>query len=479
MPREDWTLLVSLAVALIEVVAILVALRAIMTARTSQGAIAWSVALVSFPYVSLPLYALFGRNRFQGYVLARRRGNLKIHHLVSELERNFPPALHARLDTERYPFNALERLARIPFINTNRVDLLVNGEATFDAIFDALSSARRYVLIQFYIVRDDRIGQRLQQALADCAARGVRVYFLYDAIGSYELPTRYIERLQQSGVAAYAFNSRRERRNRFQINFRNHRKIVVVDGERALLGGLNVGDEYLGRDRKLSPWRDTHIDITGPSALAVQMAFLEDWHWAAGEVPELDWQAPTAVTDDAAVLIIPSGPADEQETGSLLFTQMIGMARKRLWIVSPYFVPDSAVMNALKLAVLRGVDVRIMVPKKSDNTMVRLAMQSYVLDALRAGIGVFRYTNGFLHQKVALIDDEIATVGTSNLDNRSLRLNFEITAMIVSHEFAQDVQAMLGQDFGHCEPIGLDELMARRLPMRILSRVARLFSPVL
>jgi cardiolipin synthase len=476
---ENWGTLLSIGVILVEIVAIGVAIRAIMTVRTSQGAIAWAVALVSFPYLSLPLYFFFGRNRFHGYVLSRRAGDLRIHHITRELARDFPA--HFRTDLTHRPsdFVALEKLAKTPFTNANHSRLLIDGEATFDAIFEALDQAREYVLIQFFIVHDDGLGQRLHRALAACAQRGVRVYFLIDAIGSHDLPDHYAHSLREHGVQVAAFNARSDRRSRFQINFRNHRKIVVVDGEQAFLGGHNVGDEYLGLDRKLSPWRDTHVALRGPAVLGAQLAFMEDWHWVTGEVPTMSWEVEAPQDANQDVLIVPTGPADEQETGSLLFAQLINMARRRLWIVSPYFVPDQSVTAALQLAALRGVDVRILIPRNPDHRLVHLAAQAYFPAAIRDGIGIYRYRKGFLHQKVALVDDEVSAIGTANLDNRSLRLNFEVTAITVCPRFAQDVERMLEADFVLADRVTAETVSRQRLPARVAFQVARLFAPIL
>jgi len=475
----SWGLLASIGYALIEIIAIITAVRAIMTVRTSQGAVAWSVALVSFPFLSLPLYFLFGRNRFQGYVHARRAGDLRINHIARDLARDFPPEYRADLGGEGTAFRALERLARTPFTRANHLQLLIDGEPTFDAIFHALREAKTYVLAQFFIVRNDGLGQRFKQALADCSARGVRVYFLYDAIGSRELPERYVESLRELGIEVEAFNAGTDRRSRLHINFRNHRKILVIDGEQAFVGGHNVGDEYLGLDPTLTPWRDTHVALRGPAVLAAQLAFVEDWHWVTGVVPTLDWAARPAADGDQPVLVVPTGPADEQETGSLLFTQLINMARRRLWIVSPYFVPDSSVMNALRLAVLRGVEVRILAPRNPDNRLVNLAARAYYADAVPAGIRVHLHERGFLHQKVTLVDDRISVIGTSNLDNRSLRLNFEVTVISACPRFAGEVEAMLDEDFTVSTPLDAQTVRSVRLPARIAHRVARLFAPVL
>lgn len=476
---DNWGTILSVSVVLIEITAILVAIRAIMTVRTSQGAIAWTVALISFPYVSLPLYFFFGRNRFHGYVLSRRAGDLRIHHITRELARDFPAELRSDLRHRPSDFLALENLAKTPFTNANHVRLLIDGEATFDAIFRALEEAREYVLIQFFIVHDDTLGKRLHQALSSCAQRGVRVYFLIDAIGSHELPDEYGESLREQGVEVAAFNARSDRRSRFQINFRNHRKIVVIDGREAFLGGHNVGDEYLGNHPRLTPWRDTHIALRGPAVLGAQLAFMEDWHWVTGNIPTLNWAVEKPQTANQDVLIVPTGPADEQETGSLLFAQLINMARKRLWIVSPYFVPDAAVTSALQLAALRGVDVRILIPRNPDHRLVHLAAQAYFPMATRAGLGIYRYRQGFLHQKVALVDDEVSAVGTANLDNRSLRLNFEVTAITVCPRFAQEVETMLERDFAMADPVTAETVAAQKMPARVLFRIAHLFAPIL
>lgn len=476
---ENWGTLLSIGVVLIEIVAIAVAIRAIMTVRTSQGAIAWAVALISFPYVSLVLYFLFGRNRFHGYVLARRAGDLRIHHITRELARHFPP--HFRSDLTHRPgdFVALENLAKTPFTNSNHVRLLIDGESTFDAIFGALEQARDYVLVQFFIVHDDALGKRLHQALVTCAQRGVRVYFMIDAIGSHDLPDVFTDSLREQGVEVTAFNARSDRRSRFQINFRNHRKIVVIDGQQAFVGGHNVGDEYLGHHPKLTPWRDTHVAMRGPAVLGAQLAFMEDWHWVTGEVPDMNWEVESPQEANQDVLVVPTGPADEQETGSLLFAQLINMARRRLWIVSPYFVPDQSVTAALQLAALRGVDVRILIPRNPDHRLVHLAAQAYFPGAIRAGIGLYRYRKGFLHQKVALIDDEVSAVGTANLDNRSLRLNFEVTAITVCPRFAKQVETMLEADFQLADPVTAETVANQSFPARVIYQVARLFAPIL
>ncbi len=259
-----------------------------------------------------------------------------------------------------------EQIARIPYLTGNEVELLVDGHETFDNIFAGIEAAKEYILVQFFIVKDDEIGRDLHKRLVAKAKEGVRVYFLYDEVGSNSLTKTYINELREAGAQILDFHTRKGPGNRFQINFRNHRKIVVVDGHTAWVGGHNVGDEYMGQDPEFGNWRDTHVRVTGPAALAVQLTFLEDWYWATGKTPEFGWAPHLPEGEGKDVLIFPTGPADRLESATLMFLSGINLASERIWIASPYFVPDESLMNALHLAALRGVDVRIIIPDKAE-----------------------------------------------------------------------------------------------------------------
>jgi len=266
---------------------------------------------------------------------------------------------------------------------------------------------------------------------------------------------------------------------RLQVNFRNHRKLLVCDGEVGFVGGINLGDEYLGADDDAEPWRDTHCRIRGPAVQGLQLAWLEDWNWASERSPDLNWTPASVPGGDQEVLILPMGPADTYETGSLFFLNCINNARSRLWIASPYFVPDFQILNALQLAALRGVDVRILIPEKSDSRMIGLAAYSYLVQASRAGIAIYRYQPGFMHQKVILVDDRYTAVGTANLDNRSMRLNFEITAINTSGKFVEEVYTMLTEDFKQAHLMDERDYRDRSLAFRITCRAIRLAAPLL
>ena len=454
------------------------AVRALFSTRSSQGAIAWIMGLVIFPYVTVPLYWIFGRDRFLGYVTARRGGSPEL-----EAARTCFECVRADLSShgpESAPtLRVLERLAGMPFTRGNNVTLLKDGLGTFPAIFEAIAQAEKYVLVQFYIIHDDGMGRELKDSLTAKARQGLSVKLLYDAIGSHALPEAFVRDLEQAGVEVRAFNTTKRWRNRLQLNFRNHRKIVVADGHTAFVGGLNVGDEYMGRNRRFGSWRDTHLRCEGPAATAVQLAFVEDWYWAKGKVPALNWEAAPSPDGHTDVLALPSGPADQLETYSLAFIQCAKAATKRLWIVSPYFVPDKEITCALQLAALRGVDVRVMLPLKPDHRLVHLASFSYFPELERLGVKFYRYKPGFLHQKVVLVDNSIASVGTANCDNRSFRLNFEITMIMADQTFASQVESMLLTDFAHCERATAKDYDERWFGFKAAVKLCRLLSPIL
>jgi cardiolipin synthase len=366
----------------------------------------------------------------------------------------------------------------MPCLANNEVKLLVNGDETFSAIFAAISKAKQAVLVQFFIIHDDDLGKRLQALLLEKAAEGVSIHVLYDRIGSHALPASYSEKLRAGGVQIKAFATRSGWLNRFQINFRNHRKIVVVDGEIGFVGGHNVGDEYLGLKPPLAPWRDTHVAVVGPVVACLQESFAEDWFWATRELPPLI--LPESYPEDGVLCqLLASGPADPQETCSLFFVESIHAANERVWITTPYFIPDEAVFAALRLAVLRGVDVRILLPSRPDHKVVYAASSLFAFEAVRAGVKMFRYGPGFLHQKVVLVDDEITAIGSANMDNRSFRLNFEIMLLTVDKAFTSQVESMLLDDFAQSREIDVRDSKETHRLQKLGMRVARLISPIL
>ena len=467
-------------IGLIHLLGLVAAVHAVLTVRTAQGSIAWALSLMFVPYLTLIPYLVFGRRTFDAYIQARRQANQEMHTAIADL--NWRPwveeALAARNSQAYASLRAMPKLGRMPCLANNQVALLINGKETFDAIFAAIREAKQIVLVQFFIIHDDKIGRALQALLLEKARQGVQVYVLYDSVGSHSLPRHYSTALREGGVQIKAFATRSGLFNRFQVNFRNHRKIVVVDGIKGFIGGHNVGDEYLGGNPELSPWRDTHVAISGPVIACLQESFAEDWFWASRELPPLI--LPETYEDDGVLCqLLASGPADAQETCSLFFVEAIHAANERVWITTPYFIPDEAVFAALRLAVLRGVDVRILLPSRPDHKIVYAASSLFAFQAVRAGVRMFRYGPGFLHQKVVLVDHEISAIGSANMDNRSFRLNFEVMLLTVDSEFATQVETMLEADFAVSRELTVEDSRETNRLIKLGMRVARLISPIL
>ncbi|WP_170760028.1 cardiolipin synthase [Ruegeria lacuscaerulensis] len=469
-----WTLLVSALVFSLYVTAVVFSIRAAQTARTPQGAVGWVVFLISAPFFGVPLYLFLGHHRFRGYRIARKHSERVVEGIKTFADFSKPDPDSMAINPR--PF---EVLAHLPVSRGNGAELLIDGQATFDAIFQAIDAAQNYILIQFYIVRDDTLGKQLQAKLIAAAERGVSVRFMTDSVGSYGLPTAYLDALRAAGIEIANPRDRRGPQNRFQLNYRNHRKTVIIDGETGFIGGHNVGVEYLGQDSFFGHWRDTHIQMTGHVVRQLQLIFAEDWHWAHDEdlIDQLDW-AGTESDQDMNALLVATGPGDETETGAMMFFAAITEAKERLWIASPYFVPDIDIMTALQHAALRGVDVRILVPEVIDHRLPWLAAFAYFDEVRDCGARVFRYTDGFMHQKVFVVDDTLAAVGTTNLDNRSFRLNFEAMALFFDPRAADAVDKMLRADFESSYELK-KKLPEQPAYIRFGSPLARLFAPIL
>ena len=467
-----------LAASFFYILGIISAVHAVMNTRTSQGAIAWALSLITLPVIAVPAYWVFGRRKFEGYVLARKASPDVTEQIPERLKETLAPYISDYGDSHPAT-RAAERLARVALMNGNDCELLIDGEATFESIFKGIDEAEDYILVQFYIVHADGLGKELKSRLIKKADQGIRVYFLYDELGSLGLPASYIDELRQAGVQITSFNTRKGKHNRFQLNFRNHRKVVVVDGKVTWIGGHNVGDEYLGKDPKIGRWRDTHVKITGPAALAAQVSFIEDYQWAMNELPPLTWIPTASPKGNIPVLIVPTGPADKAETAMLMFVHIINSARQRIWISSPYFVPDESVMSALTLARLRGLDVRILIPEMPDNKLMYFAAYDYFDELSECGIEFYRYQDGFIHEKVMLVDNALSAIGTANFDNRSFRLNFEITALIGDQAFASNVEHMFNDGFAVSRQMQPGDYDAKPFWFKLAVRVCRLMSPVL
>lgn len=487
--------LVTLGLVLLYGLALLNCVRVLGDRVSSGAAIAWILINVTLPMIGVPLYLLVGNYRIRGYVKRHKAGVKAIEQVDPSIY--LPPPVNPEIlpDPLRdrvQSFKTLFDSFNDPLFDQQlgACDLLIDGKSTFEAIFAAIANAKHYILVQYYIVRSDRLGLELQRLLIEKARAGIPVYLLYDDMGSFWLSRHYINALRAAGVRVARFLPIASFKRVFQLNFRNHRKLVVVDGLQAFTGGLNVGEEYATRRRRRGLkrkdkyaqkiyWRDTHARVSGGIVARMEDVFLEDWFFATEEIVNIDSPAPAPQQHDTALQFIPMGPTDDALVSVLFVLHLINSAQKRLWIATPYFVPDNSIVRALELAARRGVDVRLIVPKISDNAVVHWVSLLYA-EALQArGVQVLLYEAGFMHQKVYLVDDDTAAIGTMNLDNRALYFNFEMMVLTFGRDFAGRVEAMLKRDFLSCRFLTPERHRLRRALKNWRANTARLLAPLL
>jgi len=456
-----------IARAIFTIPAVGAAYLAIRTAHTPQGAVGWIVLILAYPYVGVPAYAVFGYANYAKFAQRRRESDARIGE--DGIDPHAPAAPDDRL-------SVFSRLSSNPVCEGCDMRLLIDGKQTFDAVFAAIEAAEHYVLVQYYTIADDHVGRRLRDVLCARARAGVKVYLLHDELPLIGLPRRYWRHASQAGVRHARPKGPTRALGPFQWNYRNHRKLVVVDGTRGFTGGLNCTRAYLGQS-SLGPWRDTFCEVNGPVVDQLERSFAADWAWATDEDIR-GMLRPAPPSGDMRAVALPIGPTDRLDSGNLYFVALAQRAQKRLWIATPYFVPDTDVMGALQLAALRGVDLRILVPDTPDQWLPYWAAYSYFDELRQAGGRIHRYTPAFLHQKVALIDDDLVSVGSVNLDIRSGLLNFELTVLIESQRAARAVETMLARDMENAYRLekSLSEQPALR---RVLARVSRLMAPQL
>ena len=441
-------------------VGLAVARLAIATARTPTGSVAWVVFLVSFPVLAIPVYLVFGG-------VARLKGRGGAEEPETDIETR-------RAAAEAEGPDKLGAIIANPFEEGNAARLLIDGEATFAAIGAAIDAAEREVLVQFYVLGADRVGHELGLRMKAAAARGVRVCLLCDLLGSFNLPRAYVEDLRENGVEVRGFRGRGAVWA-VRPNFRNHRKTVVVDERVGFTGGVNADMLHVTGRERFDSWRDTFVRLEGPVVSQLRTVIENDWN-AFGKPDLPPGPGRAAPVGDRRVAIAATGISDGLERGSLLLCGLVGLARRRLWITTPYLVPQVDLLSAIQLAALRGVDVRIALPLQSDSMLAWYAGRSYFDDLHAAGVTLYEYLPGFMHQKVMLIDDDLASVGTMNLDVRSALLNYEETALVHDAGFAAEVEAMLEADFARCRNAA-DRAPSRAT--RFLAPIGRLFAPLL
>jgi cardiolipin synthase A/B len=450
--------------------------------RKPAHTITWLVVLGSFPLIGFFFYLMFGRNYrkqrlFQKKAMLDEQTFLKFQGQREWTIEQMPIGEH-----QRPLLQLAHRIGKSPVSLATETRVLTNGEETFSTIFEELEKATHHIHLEYYIVRHDEVGQKLKTILIEKAKKGVHVRFLYDAVGSWKLSKTYIQELRDAGVEMIPFSPVRLPFLSNTINFRNHRKIIVIDGTIGFVGGLNIGDEYLGKDKYFGFWRDTHLWIRGEAVRTLQLIFLQDWYYMTGKTlltPE--YLSPELVHYDGqgGVQLIAGGPDQKWEVIKHLYFAMITSAQRSIWIASPYFVPDEDILTALKIAALSGLDVRILAPKRPDKKIVFYASRSYFPELLEAGVKIYEYSKGFLHSKIMIVDGELASIGTANMDMRSFHLNFEVNAFLYHTDSTKKLVADFLEDLKEASPIDYETFQQRPLSIRVVESVSRLLSPLL
>ncbi|MFW6067579.1 MAG: cardiolipin synthase [Myxococcota bacterium] len=445
--------------------------------KEASSTIAWILVLVFLPLVGVVLFWFLGRDRVRRPVREKASTNVMVRGHLSDLSVPVTESLEPVVDEPGGEGRGLVRLAsrvgRMDVVGGNRVDILVGAPATYDAHVEAIEAARDHVHLMFYIFRQDAPGRRLRDALVAAARRGVRVRLLVDGFGSRGLGSRFLAPLLEAGGHVARFLPLDPVRRAWTINLRNHRKLMVVDGEVGFTGGINVGEEFLG-------WRDVHLRVRGPAVHQLQTVFVEDWYFAARYNPVHPAFFPRIEPQGrSAMQLVASGPDGTVESIHRLYVAAITSARGRVLITTPYFVPDRALLVALQTTALRGVDVRLILPRQSNHRVTFHAGRSYYDELLDAGVEIHEYLPGMLHTKTMVVDGAFATIGSANLDTRSFRLSFELIAALWDREVAGELEAIFEADLRNTERVDPAQWRRRGVVPRVKEGFGRLWTPLL
>lgn len=443
---------------------------------------AWLMIMIVLPGLGFIIYLLLGQNFSRARLFKEKKEFDTIKR--RELSKDFTSKEHEHIGGEQYldliRMNYTHSGARCTY--NNEVDVYYNGVDKFTQLIKDLKNAKKFIHIQYYIIRPDRLGKKIMSILEEKAAEGVEVRFLVDSMGSYKVTRRSLRNFTKNGGKFEIFFPGIFPHVNTRINYRNHRKMVIIDGEYGYIGGFNVGDEYINENKHIGFWRDTHIRIRGEAVNDLTNRFLLDWCYASGEEIEdfSKFYPKKPIRDgDIAIQIVTSGPDHNEEYIKNAYMKMINNAKKYVYLETPYFVPDSPMLEALKLSALSGVDVRLIIPGKPDHIFMKWAASAYIGDLLNVGAKVYLYQNGFIHAKTIVADGKVCTVGTANMDMRSYSLNFEVNAFIYDDRVANNLETQFFKDIEDCKIMTKEEYDKRSVTLRIRESIIRLISPIL
>lgn len=446
----------------------------------------WIMILFFLPGIGFLLYLFIGQD-------LRKKKIFKIKEEEDRFFKNLAAIQEENIEKEKLDFNEprikeYKDIIQFHLMSTdsvftqdNEVKLYFSGKDKFNALLNSIHRSKKYIHIEYYIIRDDNLGNEIMDALIDKAKNGVEVKLLYDGMGSRSLPRNFFRELIEVGGEVACFFPPFSPILSIRINYRNHRKICIIDGKEAYVGGFNIGDEYIGKSERFGYWRDTHCKIKGSAIYGLEWRFLLDWRFAANEEIENmeNYFIPKCTSGKTGVQIVSSGPDSKWTSIKDGYFKMIINARKKVYIQTPYFIPDDSILEALRVAGLSGVDVRVIIPSKPDHPFVYWASLSYIGELLQSGVRFYTYENGFIHSKVVLMDDILSSVGTANLDIRSFKLNFEVNAFIYDEKVNNEISEQFIKDLESCKEITIDEYKKRSFAIKVKESISRLLSPIL
>lgn len=445
--------------------------------RNPIRSLAWVIALIFLPVVGLIFYLFFGRS-------------LRGEHMISRMNKrrllsNMAPAHVNIADLELAPSaKNLIKLGRSLnssfYTENNIIEIFTNGKDKFAALKQDLLNARKSVYLQYYIFSDDKIGNEIADILIKKAKEGLDIKVIYDHVGSFGAKRKFFRRMQENGIEVHPFFRVNFPQLANRINWRNHRKIVVIDGEIGYIGGMNIADRYVYGDDEGAPWRDTHFRLQGDIVETLTYSFVVDWNFKnSPEAMEFPKLVRTPIINRAGMQLISSGPTDIWDSLALCFHKAISGATRSIYIQTPYFLPTDALQHALEAAALSKIDVRIMIPGRNDSKMLQYASYSYITQCLKAGIKVYVYNPGMLHAKSIIIDEDIVIAGSTNFDYRSFENNFECSLIIYDKDVNRRMRDIFFKDLERCTKLSFPVWRKRPLPQRMLESILRLVSPIL
>lgn len=487
-PWVYWTLLVAYTGTILSIVGIIVSEN-----RNPLKSLAWITVLLLFPVCGVILYIFFGRSIKNTRMISRR--NRKRLQQLTRRDQGEPDLTGLSAEA-RQQIMLARSLTGAHFHSGNSVRVFNSGAEKFDALIEDISKAKDYINLQYYIFEDDKIGRRVRDALVERSRAGVKVRVIYDHIGSINVRNSFFKSMREAGIEVYPFFRVAFPLFATRINWRNHRKLVVIDGRIGYIGGMNIADRYIEGTAN-GVWRDTHMRITGPAVGDLQYSFAVDWRFMGRELLEetvdnasfapmkvsenvLQHDSSTiTVAEGAAMHLLTSGPTGEWSNIAYMLLKAIGNAKKRVLIQTPYFLPTESLLRALQVAALSRVDVRVMMPLRSDSPVLTYASRSYITECLRAGVKIYLFTGGMLHCKTVVIDDDFASIGSTNIDFRSFEHNFEANMFIYSTAVNAGVKRQFMADIQHCVRVKPAQWRRRPLFKKAFESILRLLSPVL